>query len=623
MARKLIYEVVLDSEAYTRQIRKVEAQTTAFAGSLKKTGKETEHLARGAAYGSGAFTSLGRSLAFASGGFLAFQSGTAFLRASVDAATQAAVAQRSLAAQMKASGESFVGNKDRVEEVARSYGKLGFANDAVIQSLTVLDRATGNINKAISLQGVTADVARVKNIDLAAAAAVVGKVFGGQETALRRAVPGLSKTAHGMDLIREAEQKLAGQAAAATTAQEKFSANLTNTEEIIGSALLPTLNIYLDKLSNWMSNTKNQATLQADAAAAAQVMAAAVTALGDAYTVAAAAVGAYKKAVDLLAPSSSDSWWQHAIKTVLVPGYGIREVAQAIRRHAGGSGGTPPGLAGPSGTPGTADGGGGLLPGLAGPTDGSGAAPKGATVAQRNSWFDAMVGRRELRAGLLTSASAQLAAFKAIGRILTARIAATHDITRKLSLEDQGLQNAATVAGLQVQIAADLKQKQLDAAQKIKDQIDAARTEKQGWLDFAIERAQATATIKDDLAAYRAKEQFLKGLIKTEGRTLDLVSELWRTRQQIKDLNKKNAGSGDPLAGLFQVSSKQLTNILAAGTGLGAAGRRQLGFNIAGAELQPLHVHLNVDGREVAAVVAKHQARDATRTPRQTSGRRG
>ena len=179
-------------------------------------------------------------------------------------------------------------------------------------------------------------------------------------------------------------------------------------------------------------------------------------------------------------------------------------------------------------------------------------------MTQRNAWFDAMVGRKELRAGLLTSATAQLAAYKAIGRILTARIAATHDITRKLSLEDQGLQNAATVAGLQVQIAADLKQKQLDAAQKIKDQIDAARTEKQGWLDFAIERAQATATIKDDLVAYRAKEQWLQGLIKKEGRTLELVSELWRVRQQIKDLNKKNAGQ-DPLAGLFQVSSsKQL-----------------------------------------------------------------
>jgi hypothetical protein len=235
-----------------------------------------------------------------------------------------------------------------------------------------------------------------------------------------------------------------------------------------------------------------------------------------------------------------------------------------------------------------------------------------------------MVGRRELRAGLLAGASAQLAAYKAIGRILTARIAATHDITRKLNLEDQALQNAATVAGLQVQIAADLKQKQADATQKIKDAIDAARTEKLGWLDFAIERAQATKTIKDDLAAFRNKEKFLQGLIKKEGRTLELVSELWRVRQQIKDLNKKNGGDGkDPLAGLFQVSSKQLANILAVGTGLSAAGRRQLGFNIAGAEIQPVHVHLNLDGREVASVVTKHQARAGNRTSQQTSGRRG
>ena len=98
----------------------------------------------------------------------------------------------------------------------------------------------------------------------------------------------------------------------------------------------------------------------------------------------------------------------------------------------------------------------------------------------------------------------------------------------------KALQNAATVAGLQVQIAADLKQKQLDAAQKIKDQIDAARQEKQGWLDFAIERAQATATIKDDLAAFRAKEKFLQGLIKKEGRTFELVSELWRSGSRSK-----------------------------------------------------------------------------------------
>ena len=73
----------------------------------------------------------------------------------------------------------------------------------------------------------------------------------------------------------------------------------------------------------------------------------------------------------------------------------------------------------------------------------------------------------------------------------------------------------------------------------------------------------------------------------------------------------------------MQVSSKQLANILAAGTGLDLAGRRILGANIAGAEIQPVHVHVNLDGREVAAVVTKQQARSSRRTAKQTSGFRG
>ena len=150
---------------------------------------------------------------------------------------------------MKTSGESFVGNQDRVEEVARSYGKLGFASVDVTKSLTVLDRATGNIDKAIGLQGLTADVARVKNIDLAAAAAVVGKVFGGQETALRRAIPGLSKTAHGMDLIREAEQGLARPGGRGhDPAGEVRGGHSEHRGDLSGRNCCPPLNLYLGKL---------------------------------------------------------------------------------------------------------------------------------------------------------------------------------------------------------------------------------------------------------------------------------------------------------------------------------------------------------------------------------------
>jgi hypothetical protein len=48
-----------------------------------------------------------------------------------------------------------------------------------------------------------------------------------------------------------------------------------------------------------------------------------------------------------------------------------------------------------------------------------------------------------------------------------------------------------------------------------------------------------------------------------------------------------------------------------------------LAFNIAGAEIQPVHVHVHMDGREVGSVVARQQARADHRTARQTSGFRG
>src|SRR4029077_8019894 len=136
-----------------------------LAASIAHTGREARHTpakrhqleratgraARGALSGSGLFQTFGRSLAFASGGFIAFHEASEFIRESVDAAREAVVSQRSLAAQMKASGESFAAHREEIERTALSYGKFGFQNDEVIASLTVLERGTGNIRKAMAL----------------------------------------------------------------------------------------------------------------------------------------------------------------------------------------------------------------------------------------------------------------------------------------------------------------------------------------------------------------------------------------------------------------------------------------------------------------------------------------
>jgi hypothetical protein len=144
-----------------------------------------------------------------------------------------------------------------------------------------------------------------------------------------------------------------------------------------------------------------------------------------------------------------------------------------------------------------------------------------------------------------------------------------------------------------------------------------------GWLEFGVERAGATKTLADDRRALHKQEAWLKNRIAHEGRTLRLVSDLWRVRQQIRDLNKKKAKDGDPLAGLMQVSSKRLAQTLAAGTGLGPGGMGRLQANIAGAEIQPVHSYVVLDGRVVASSVSTHQTRGGARTARQTSGFRG
>jgi len=256
---QLIIEVV----AYPRKLNRGLKEATA---STKKFDREITHALRGTISGTGIMRSFGRSLAFASGGFIAFAGVSRFLRDSVDAAREAGVAQRSLAVQMAASGENFLKNRDAVEKAANSYAKFGFDNDEVIQSLTVLERGTGNITKALRLQTGVADIARGSNRSLAQAATAVAKVFGGQESQLRRLVPGLPKAAHGITLIQDAIAKMRGQAAANTTAAERFASTLHDTKEIIGNALLPVINRYLDAGAAWLQQLNRSGQLQQYAA---------------------------------------------------------------------------------------------------------------------------------------------------------------------------------------------------------------------------------------------------------------------------------------------------------------------------------------------------------------------
>jgi hypothetical protein len=78
-------------------------------------------------------------------------------------------------------------------------------------------------------------------------------------------------------------------------------------------------------------------------------------------------------------------------------------------------------------------------------------------------------------------------------------------------------------------------------AQKAAEAYQTRMETKRGWLDFGISRALATDAVKDDLAAYAKLEAFLKERIRQEGRTFELVKDLWTVQQAVRDINKDQA----------------------------------------------------------------------------------
>jgi hypothetical protein len=290
MARKLIVEVVGETAGLSRAFSKASSDATSFQGKIEHT-----------------FRNVGRNIAFGVTALVGAGGLSEAFTTTIKAAQDAAVAQKSLAAQMKTSGESFQQNKARIDAAEQSMAKYGFTSEDSARGLTTLDRATGNITKAFQLQGVAANVARARNLTLSQAALILGKAYDGNTTSLKRLGIELPKGTKGMQAIYLVAQKFAGQAAANTTAYEKFSTTLHDTEVIIGTALLPTVNKYLDAAAKWLDNLNRSGKLQQDvntamkdAVAAFQAVKDIVTPLVQAFKDLGDAVGGTKNEVKLL-----------------------------------------------------------------------------------------------------------------------------------------------------------------------------------------------------------------------------------------------------------------------------------------------------------------------------------
>lgn len=209
-------------------------------------------------------------------------------------------------------------------------------------------------------------------------------------------------------------------------------------------------------------------------------------------------------------------------------------------------------------------------------------------VERRNTFFDTAISRSLNRVQDIPGLTGQINALKAIGAKITARMAVTRDVTRKLNLEDQLIDIVRQQRDLRAQKAANDQAAAEAAKQKRADQAAAFLDS----LQFGLEKAQATVGFGDDLKALAAIEKELRARIKAEGSTTDLQRQLFDVAQQRVDIGRqikdKAKEDRDARAEKRRADAEKRKDALAkAAAARSARGFRALGLTATGEAITP------------------------------------
>jgi hypothetical protein len=208
-------------------------------------------------------------------------------------------------------------------------------------------------------------------------------------------------------------------------------------------------------------------------------------------------------------------------------------------------------------------------PGLQGPLTGAGGAEPpdnglggrgGVTAAQRNQFFDRLINRRLDRVQDVRTLRGQIGALNEIAGLIQQRFQATKDVTRRATLEDDLVRVFRQRAQVRGEIAATRQAATVAARESI-----LAR------LGFGVDRATATRSLKDDVAALNTLSAELRRQIAAGGDVLALQQQLFGVSQQIAGVREEAAARAREQAAR-RVAARQSAQFRALGlTGEGAA----------------------------------------------------
>jgi len=255
--------------ALRRELDALAGASARGSSALRDEERSLGRLIRGSVAGSGALRSLGRSIAFASTSFLGGAGLVYAIRSTIQAAAESQRVLTQTRHAVQRAGLSWDEYGEQIRKAALAQSNLsGFDDERLLGTFQRFVRVTGDVNRALRLNALAADVARGANIELEQAAKIVLRASQGQARGLINIGVAAEKGASGLRLIRLISEKYAGSAAKssndATVAQERFHVAIQNTQEAIATGYLPEITKLLNRGADWLNDSRNQARVQRD-----------------------------------------------------------------------------------------------------------------------------------------------------------------------------------------------------------------------------------------------------------------------------------------------------------------------------------------------------------------------
>ena len=245
--RTLIVRVIGDDRSLQAAMKRDQTAVAAFGATTTSSLGKVD-------------TALGKTRRLAAGGFIG---GAAFVAAGIgirSVTKNAADAQQILGqtkVALEATGKSWEQYGAQIEAAVASQSKLGFDDEALLQTFSLFVRQTNDVGKALEENNLAMDVARARFIDLDSAAGIVNKAALGMAGSLRRLGIDTKGATTGTELLTLLTEKYGGSAQKAagdaSTAFDRASVSIDNLQEAIGGNLLPTVGGLADTLTDTLN----------------------------------------------------------------------------------------------------------------------------------------------------------------------------------------------------------------------------------------------------------------------------------------------------------------------------------------------------------------------------------